>query len=488
MKHTHTRTGRHFLGGTLWVLLAESVKVPTGLITTIFLIRKLGPDGFGAFALSVAVVTWIEVAVNGVFGWTTVKFIGSNEHWEPIATKIFRANIVISTSAMVLLWIMAPYIAEVLNEPSLSGYLRLFSLDIPIFTISRFHRRVLVGLGHFRERALATAGHWVSKLLIIVILVELGLSVEGAILGSIGASVAELIIGRYYIRPSFFKHTDYPLQNLWSYAAPLFLLALSLRFYDKLDLLMLKGLGATTAMAGIYAVAQNFTLFPRLLSVSVTPVLLSTLSRLLRTEKMDTAKLLASKALRIPILLVPFAALTAGCSEEIIRLLIGTQYIESAHLFSVLIFSAVAMLIISECIAILIARGRPGLTFAILGPFIPLAFAGYFIFIPKYGAMGAAVTASSLSIAAAILILIAVYAVWQITVPFSTFIRSMFISVFAFFLAYYLNTDGILVILKMLILSAIVVLIYIATKEFDEQEIKTIRELIVLKIWPNHKQ
>jgi hypothetical protein len=65
------------------------------------------------------------------------------------------------------------------------------------------------------------------------------------------------------------------------FALPLVASALCLSLYSRLDLLLLKLLGATASGAGIYGVAQNLALLPSLFSFAFAPALLSTLSALL---------------------------------------------------------------------------------------------------------------------------------------------------------------------------------------------------------------
>jgi len=48
--------GRHVLDGTIRVFLAEALLLPTGLLTTAFLTRRLGPEGYGLFLLAAPLV------------------------------------------------------------------------------------------------------------------------------------------------------------------------------------------------------------------------------------------------------------------------------------------------------------------------------------------------------------------------------------------------------------------------------------------------
>ncbi|MBI3058601.1 MAG: oligosaccharide flippase family protein, partial [Deltaproteobacteria bacterium] len=227
----------------------------------------------------------------------------------------------------------------------------------------------------FRQRAFAGASHWIARLLLIVILVELGLSVPGAILGSIGASLVELAIGRFYVRPSLFHRTAFPVRQLWEYAAPLFLFAVSLRLYDRLDLLVLKVLGGSAEQVGIYGAAQNLTLVCGIFALSFSPLLLSALSRMLRRGDMRSAREMGQQAMRVVIGLLPFAGMTAGAALEIVALIFGPIFLPAAPLLAFLIFGALALVMISVATTILTAAGKPGWTFALAGPLVPLAIA-----------------------------------------------------------------------------------------------------------------
>ena len=204
------------------------------------------------------------------FGRATIKLISEAKDWLPLGAGVLRLYLIVSSAIVLLLWLLAGPISRLLHEPVLATYLRLFSLDIPLFALGRTHRQILIGLGRFRQRAIASACGWISKLVLIVVLVELGLGVKGAILGAIGASFIELIVSRCYVRPPLFDRVTLPGREFWSYAGPLLLVALSLRLYDKLDLLLFKYLGATAAQAGIYGAAQTVSLASGIVALSLS--------------------------------------------------------------------------------------------------------------------------------------------------------------------------------------------------------------------------
>ncbi|HAJ61469.1 MAG TPA: teichoic acid transporter, partial [Cyanobacteria bacterium UBA8543] len=269
------------LGGTIKIFLAEALLLPTGIITAAFLTRKFGPEGYGIFTLAATIIAWIGWSLTSIFTRATIKFVGETEDWQAVGTTVLRLHLWVGGGAMLLIWLLADGVAMVLSEEAIAFYLRLFALDIPLFCLAYAHRSILVGVGKFSSRAIATALRWIARLLLILLLVEMGLSISGAILGSVGASLVELAICRFYIRPSLFSPSNFPAAKLWDYGVPLFLFALSMRLYEKLDLFALKILGGTAAEAGFYGAAQNLSLIPGIFSLAFAPLLLSTLTRTL---------------------------------------------------------------------------------------------------------------------------------------------------------------------------------------------------------------
>ena len=104
----------------------------------------------------------------------------------------------------------------------------------------------------------------------IIFFVQAGLSVPGAILGMIGASMVELIISRLYARPPLFSRSTFPIRHFLEFAAPLYLSALSLNIFS-LDLIALKVLGGAAGLVGCYGAARNLSIPIVLFSNSLSP-------------------------------------------------------------------------------------------------------------------------------------------------------------------------------------------------------------------------
>ena len=478
MNSTSLQPRRHLLDGATRVFLAEALIFPSGLIIVMFLTRKLGPEGYGHFTLAAVIVTWFEVIIASIFSRATIKFVSETEDWRSVGNIAIRLHLVISVAGALLLFIFADAVAGLLSEPKLTTYLRLFAFDIPLFSLTGALRDVLIGKGGFRQRALLTAAQCLTRLILVLLLVQLGLSVPGAILGSMGASLVGLIIGRYYINISPFSRSVFPARQLFSYAVWLFLYSISIIIYNKLDLLMFKILGGTADQAGIYGAAQSLAIIPAIFSLSFTPLLLSTLSRMLREGDDRGARELGRDAMRIVIWMLPFAGMTAGASSEIVVLIFGQPFQSAAPLLTLLIFAALFMLMISMASAILTAAGKPVWTFALTGPLLPLALVGHLALIPRLGALGASLTNSLFAFLGAGAGVLAVFSIWRILPPLMTLARSIFICGVAFAVAALWPTPGFLLLLKLPIVVFFIIAAFKISGEFSAADIALVRSIL----------
>ena len=374
--------GRHLLSGSLRSLAAESLFPTTALITAAFLTRRLGPQGYGFLVLTATSVTWIEWSMNAFFARPTVKLISEAEDWKPVADGLVRQQLLVSLAVMLLLVLLAGPLASLLGDPQIGPYLTVFALDIPLFNLAHAHRNVLIGRGRFAESANLSAVRWISRLVLIVAFVGGGLSVTGAILGTIGASLAELLLARRYVRPSLFGLPSG--RPLWALGLPLLVSSLCLSLYTRLDLFALKRLGATTEQAGIYGAAQNLALMPSVFSIAFLPLLLSTLTRLLALGEAEEAKKIGTNALRGAIGLMPLAAIIAGSGEEITAVFFGRDFEVAGRTLAILIPGSFLLMMVPVASALFTAKGQPGRTVWLTAPLVPLALAGHVLFIPRY--------------------------------------------------------------------------------------------------------
>jgi O-antigen/teichoic acid export membrane protein len=466
-------------------MITEGLTVFLGFFIFIFLGRKLGPGGYGLYSLVAVLILWIEWSITSIFDKAAIKLISETEDWNPIATAVVRLQLFVSIGAVFLVFLLAGPIAALFQEPALAGYIRLFSLDIPIYCLSQSHKNILDGIAWFRKRAFTTLVRWLAKLVLIFLLVQLGLSIKGAIIANIGASLFELALSRFWIRPVFLKSSGYPVRELLvSYGMPLFLQSLSLRLFGRIDLFALKALGGTAEQAGIYSAAQNLSIPVSLVGISLPVILLSTLSRTLVRGDLVLAKKLMVNAMRIVFWVLPVVSLIPWFASDLVRLVLGEKYILAAPLVSLLCFASLSSIMLSINLTILIASGKSYTTAIMTIPMVVFAVAGHLLLIPRLGPIGASYVTASVSTAGALCATVFVCRLWRILPPLKTILRSVCIAAIGSLAVAWWPAANTLVGLKFLAITAGCLGLFLVSGEFSANDLLLFRSMLSMRKRP----
>jgi O-antigen/teichoic acid export membrane protein len=463
--------------GTIWTFLAEALILPTGLVSAAYLTRALGPDGYGLFSLAATVASFAAATATSLLARASIKLVAEADDWRPVASTVLRMHIACGVTAALLLALLARPLAAVLHEPRLVFYLLIFAAEPLLFVLSRAHRQVLIGVGKFREQAFPIAIRPVARLLLIVVFVESGLSISGAVLGILGASLVELLSYRRYVRPRVFPASGYPASRVWEQTTPVFFAALFIALFSRVDLFALTTLGLPTREAGYYAAAQNLSIIPGLFAVAFAPLLLSTLSRMLRDGEHEHARLISRDAMRIPIGMLPFAAMASGASDEIVVLIFGASFVPAGPILGWLIFSKVAAVMISISFIIVVAGDRPALSTLLAAPMLALGLVGHFLLVPRYGSIGAAWVTTAVEIAGALAGAFMVYRLRRVCPPRSTVLRTIVVAGASWLLAVLWPTSGAWLVAKLALISIGIAAGYAVLGEFSAREVAWARNI-----------
>jgi O-antigen/teichoic acid export membrane protein len=463
----------HLFHGSVRIFSAELLAIPSTVIVLALLTRTLGPVEFGHFALAVAIISWIEWTFNAFFGRASIKIVGELSEWERPAAAMVQLQFFTGLATAVIIVLFAGAAASLLKDPTLSTNLRLFAFDVPFWVTAQAHRSILIARMSFRERSWLSVTRWIGRVLFTVPLVLMFRSVPAAILGWILSSVLELIVARILVSvPWSFPVNRVTWKRFFSYAAPLSVFVLLLRFYDKADLFFLKILGNGLQEIGIYGASQNLSLGVGILAISISTPLLGTLTRLKRVQDEKEISKVVGLVFRGLLLLIPFLSLASASSTELVHLIFGNDFTGAGPSMSLLLFSAFMMVIISTNASILTALERPKLPLLISLPMLPAAIGGYFLIIPSYGGVGAASVSLVVSVSAAVVSTLVAHQVHRVAFNGKTLLRTVLISVVIWWIAIHWQTTGLLLILKFITCGALICILLILMGEFNRKDWK----------------
>lgn len=457
----------------VWLLIGEGLIVPTGIVTMAYLTRRLGPDGYGLYTLAATFVVWVEFAISSFFSRTVVRFVASADDPQAVATTAYRVRFAVDGLVLLAIWLSAPAIARFFDEPSMVWMVRLFAVDIPLFGRAVTQRDILIGLGRHRRAGVCLSGRWIVRLTLVVILVETGWSIHGAILASLGASIVEAMCNRPGIGGWFARSPALPVRRLVGFAIPLFVASILMMLFSRLDLVMVKALGATASQAGAFAAAQNVALVLGVISPAVAPVLLSVLSRQRARGETEAARTTAQTGLRIIALAAPVVALVAAAAPEIVPFVMGPGFEQAIPVLQILALATLAKMGILIPSAALAAAGRPRLVMALTIPIPVVATLGHLVVVPRWGLPGAAsVTAATAAIAG---LVFATWSarVWRSPIPVASLARCAAVAAAVASAVVVWPAPGFWLVLKLGILGLATVGLLLLIAEITPEEIRT---------------
>ena len=460
----------HFADGVVRGFAAELLLLPTGLVTAAVLTRVLGPAGYGVFTLAATLVTWLSWTTTTFLARAAVKFVSDAEQWQPVAASVLRWRLALGLSAMLLLIAAAGPVARALNQPELTPYLRVFALDLLLFNIARAYREVLTGRGRFREVALMSSARWLARMALIVVIVEATGSVMGAVAGSVGATVVELLVALRLQPLSLRGRGGVRLAQMWSLAAPLMVYGAAMQLFSKVDLFALSALGGSASEAGFYGAAQNLAVAPGLFALALGPLLLATLVRLHRAGQGEEARVVGRSALRVTYALIPFAALVGGAATQIMHVIFGPAFATAGPLLALLFAAAVALAAMAVAVAIITAVDHPRLVSVIGVSVLGAAIVGHLLLIPRLGAVGAALVSAGVGAVGALVSVALVHRVWHVH-AYATLARAVLIAGPAYWASSVVATARPLaLVLELTVLSLLVVAAFLAIGELAPGE------------------
>ncbi len=136
--------------GVIWRILETGGTQAIQLVISIVLARLIAPEQFAAIAM-----LSIFLAVAGVFinsGFSTA-LMRKNDRTQVDCCTVFYFNIVISVVSYLILYVIAPYVADFYDLPELKSILRVTSITLIIGSFAGVHKTLFSARMDFKSLA-----------------------------------------------------------------------------------------------------------------------------------------------------------------------------------------------------------------------------------------------------------------------------------------------------------------------------------------------
>jgi O-antigen/teichoic acid export membrane protein len=386
--------------GAAWQMLGFVCLTGCGYIVAVVLARSFGPVAFGVYGVVYSVLMASEQILRLGVPQALTKLIagsGTVDTAKLEATGVVL-GLLISLAGFAVLWMIAPWLADWLKVENGSLLFRIAVLDIPFFGLYRVVVHILNGRRDFRTTGKVTCAYALTRTLGIILLVVTGsLSIEGALLVNVIASMVGLLLllprtGSLAFQPTLSERTQ-----IMALALPILLSDVGIQCLLGVDLWLLSAFSTPldAEIRGAYVAALSLARVPNLLTFVLASVLVPSIARALSTGDRDGAiRLVLGTTRLLTVLLLPCGALIVVNAGELMALFFSESYRPGGRYLALLILAqGLGFTFLGALQAILIGTGDAAIAARRILIGLAVAVALNLILIPLYGATGAAVAA-----------------------------------------------------------------------------------------------
>jgi len=381
--------GRTLLRNTAVLAGAHGVSVLTGLVTTVFLARVLGPAGYGVLGFGIALVSYLGLAVNLGMDVHAVRQIAkAPESGRQIVSMVLTNRLVVAVALIGATYLLSPHLGWSADAERVVRIQSLGLIGTALLVDFYFQSRQRMEVLAVRQVVAA-----VAAMVAVLLLVQSDEDLEVAAAIPVTALVASaVLLFAYYL----FRGTAEPGQgaregrlDFIRRSAPLAMISVLVTILVNLDIVILgylvseDRLGLYVASTRVLAVA---VILPGLLHSVFYPALAEAMADDARRGRLaeDLSRVLAFFGCIIAgagVILVPVA----------IPLLFGAAYDDAAGAMRILLVHAAIVFLTSAYGTALLAWNgdKPYTILLSIGAALNVAL--NFLFIPHFGIEGAAV-------------------------------------------------------------------------------------------------
>ncbi len=305
-----------------------------GFVFHFFMGRVLGPSSYGVlgalmsllFLLIVPTVTIQTTLTKFVSELNAEKQYGKIKY---LLTSMLKTFSVISIIGLMVYTLLSESIASFLHIPVtpvlIFGGFLVFALLLPI------SRGVMQGLQWFKNLGINMAFEGISKVIIGIVLVMIGLGVNGAAYAIFIAFMISFFI-TYFPLKKILEHKieKYSLKPVYTYLLPVTLTLLLLTSFYSIDILLVKHFFDPVS-AGHYAAVSLIGKTVFFATIAITQVMFPKVSELYKQKK-PHKKLLTKSLFLISLIGIPICIVYFFIPELVVKIFFGSEYLDAANL------------------------------------------------------------------------------------------------------------------------------------------------------------
>lgn len=403
----------NFLKNNLAILFGNVFFRIGGYIYKFLMVYLLDTVSYGILTVVSPFQNTLQVLAAGGLPPTISKYISeynatnNEEECYKIILVSFKIAILLGILfGLIMVFFIAPALAKIYKNPILLVPLQCIGLIVPFSAVVGAFRGIFQGVYKMQYILVSRGVEQIMMILSSILLIILGFSVVGALLGTVIGFFCSLIsviviLHRYFFDiyngilklELGFKEEIKIAYKIISFSIPVILTAISeIGIYSITTTIM--PLFITLSEIGYFGIAEPIARLPLMISNSLSTTMLPVSSEMIATNKKDTLKKYIFNAFRYNlIIMVPICLFLMIFSREVLLVMFFTKpsYSKGASVLSILTLGMFFYSIFSISSSMIQGSGKPKVSmYLLMGAFVQILVLS-FILIPHFGVNGGAI-------------------------------------------------------------------------------------------------
>lgn len=424
-------------------MLSSIVWILSGFVFHVGLGRLLGPVNYGILGVILSLVTINFLLLTNGTRQAIAKFTAdSPERAGDIQIAGMKLQLMLAGILVCIFVFLAEPIAHLLNDKSLTNYIRVSSIIIPFIGIAFCCRGVFEGIKQIPLASNIGMAYSILRVTCVFLLVWLGYEVYGALVGMIVAAVLFALISLYFTKDLQKKAFFSPVKLL-NFGIPVLVTSIAISLIMHIDILSVKSIMQDNAQAGYYTAASSTAKMIYSGSQAYSFILLPYIAQAIKNNDLSQARQYITKALRYMLmLLVPFSFLISATAKEVVVLCYGYSYAPAAFALSILVGGMALLTLFLSLSTMIQAFGRPLIPMYIISALVPVDIALNSVLVHSYGLQGAAIATSVTCGIGLVLAGVVVLRLSQVLIPPASVIRIVMTACVMYFVMQQITVSG----------------------------------------------
>ena len=327
--------------GGFYLSLGNITSTTIQAVSVFIIARILGSEQYGLYTISTIIPTLLLLFVNPGIDQGITKYSASlrTKGKKDRIVKLLAHGILFKTTLATAAFAVCLIFADqfsilILNRPDMTGYMQLASIIIVFQAIHTTIGAAFVGVDRTEYSALTATIQAVVKVVAAPALVIIGLSIAGALIGSVLSFLVASLLGICFLIVKIYRPLNHsnpstePFSNnlrmLIRYGLPLYASALIYGFTQQYQYILLS-IFTTDYEIGNFKAATNFGILLNSLAIPIATILLPAFSKL-ESKKQDIREFLRMAIKYTSMAIIPLATILILYAPEIVQIMYGEGY------------------------------------------------------------------------------------------------------------------------------------------------------------------